>query len=181
MNLILVVKRIRSQSKVQHLFIKFWLMKSSRNLKSKDSEGRRTEVSFVLTVENVSNKRTHIITISEGNHYINLNQLDQHEYNLDYFYYRHTGKNLYYCHMCEKVFVKAIQLQRHSLTHDNDNKSFECYLCSSKFDRIHGLRIHFTILHTTKTMRNLPCPKCSKAFSKQRDLDLHIKIVRINR
>lgn len=95
--------------------------------------------------------------------------------------HRHTGKNLYYCHMCGKVFVKAIQLQRHSLTHDNDNKSFECYLCSSKFDRIHGLRIHFTILHTTKTKRNLPCPKCSKAFSKQRDLDLHIKIVRISK
>ncbi|XP_055295744.1 zinc finger protein 431-like [Sitodiplosis mosellana] len=66
-----------------------------------------------------------------------------------------TGKNLYNCNMCEKAFVKAVQLKRHKLTHDNDNKLFECYLWLSKFDRIHGLRIHFTILHTTKTKRNL--------------------------
>lgn len=81
--------------------------------------------------------------------------------------------------MCGKFFVKEIQLRVHTLTHDHDAKSFECYLCLSRFDRLHGLRIHYTLSHIVTTKRNLQCEECERTFSKQRDLDLHIKIVRL--
>lgn len=69
----------------------------------------------------------------------------------------------------------------HMPTHDHENKSLECYLCSSKFDRLHGLRIHFTISHTARTKRNLQCSMCQRTFSKNQDLDLHIKVVSLSR
>lgn len=65
-------------------------------------------------------------------------------------------------------------------THDQDKfSSLECYLCGSKFDRVHGLRIHFAISHTVRVKRDLQCPMCGKTFSKQNDLDLHINIVSV--
>lgn len=82
--------------------------------------------------------------------------------------------------MCGKSFVKESQLKVHASTHDQDKFSLlECYLCGSKFDRVHGLRIHFTISHTVRVRRDLKCPMCSKTFSKQNDLDWHINIVSV--
>lgn len=94
--------------------------------------------------------------------------------------YSHTGNNLYQCNACGKQFVKESQLKVHMPSHDQDKFSLlECYLCASKFDRLHGLRIHFTISHTMRIKRNLSCPMCSRTFSKQNDLDLHIKVVSV--
>lgn len=94
-----------------------------------------------------------------------------------FFNCSHTGENLFDCKYCGRKFVKEVHLRSHLSTHEQDNKSFECYLCSSSFDRIRGLRIHFTISHTTKVLRNHVCPICKRTFSKQPDLDFHIKVV----
>lgn len=97
-----------------------------------------------------------------------------------FFAHSHTGNNLYYCNVCGKRFVKESQLKVHMPTHNQDKLSLlECYLYGSKFDRVHGLRIHFTISHTMRARRDLRCPMCSKTFSKQNDLDLHVKVVSV--
>lgn len=103
-----------------------------------------------------------------------------HSLSFHSLHFSHTGSGLFYCMICAKRFVKESQLKMHMPTHDHENKLLECYLCASKFDRLHGLKIHFTISHTVRTKRNLQCSMCHRTFSKQQDLDLHIKVVSSN-
>ncbi|XP_031623087.1 zinc finger protein 420-like [Contarinia nasturtii] len=107
---------------------------------------------------------------------LDCDKVFKHKNSYNYHKRTHTGNNLYNCNQCQKVYVKEVQLKAHLQTHKYDNKSFECYICSTKYERIHGLRIHFVSSHIEKKVRNLKCPTCVKVFSNQRDLDLHIKI-----
>lgn len=157
--------------------------------KSKASNGTRVKRLFVMIVANISNIKIPIIVTNECEqqllicfmryHTLYTMSMSQISFN-SFFAYSHTSHNLYYCNVCGKHFVKESQLKVHMPTHDQDKfSSLKCYLCGSKFDRVHGLRIHFTISHTKRVKRDLRCPLCSKTCSKQNDLDLHIDVVSV--
>lgn len=85
--------------------------------------------------------------------------------------------NSYNCNLCGKRFTDETLLKSHVQELNHQNGSFECYLCTTKYEQLLNLRLHFIRLHTPRMKRDFQCTLCTKAFSAQRDLDFHIKVV----
>ena len=90
---------------------------------------------------------------------------------------RHTGKNLHRCEICSKIFTTRSKRLRHMPTHDNDGRTFECYLCLFRFDHFYSLRIHYKMKHLMTKRDEIHCSVCDKVFFSQTALNRHMKIV----
>lgn len=90
---------------------------------------------------------------------------------------RHTGKNLHRCEICSKIFTTRSKRLRHMPTHDNDGRTFECYLCLFRFDHFYSLRIHFKMKHLISKRDEIHCSICNKVSFSQTALNRHMKIV----
>lgn len=79
----------------------------------------------------------------------------------------HSVTEKYRCLICDKVFEKKYNLQRHNITHSNKTDS-ECPLCKKK---VKYLEYHRKNVHE----REKSCPKCNRRFSKYA-LNKHLKL-----
>lgn len=91
--------------------------------------------------------------------------------------FRHTGINLHFCKICYKIFTTRTKLKRHMSTHAHDGRTFQCHLCSFRFDQSHALRIHFNMKHLVSKKDEIHCTFCQKIFLSQNAFDRHLKIV----
>lgn len=62
-------------------------------------------------------------------------------------------------------------------SHDNDGRSFQCYLCPFEFNRLNALRIHFTVKHSATEKDFRACTYCNKTFLNSKTFGLHLRIV----
>ncbi|BFZ19708.1 hypothetical protein BsWGS_22746 [Bradybaena similaris] len=81
------------------------------------------------------------------------------------------GKGPFNCSLCEKVFNKWNQLQRHLKSHDED-KPFRCNQCSMSYNIEDNLLLH-QATHVGPD-RDPVCPECGKKFSRVASLKAHI-------
>ncbi|GFN95295.1 Zinc finger protein 236, partial [Plakobranchus ocellatus] len=83
------------------------------------------------------------------------------------------GKGPFNCSLCDKVFNKWNQLQRHMKSHDED-KPFRCSQCSQSFNIESNLLLHLaTHVGPDQDPR---CPECGKKFSRVASLKAHIML-----
>ncbi|KAK3731761.1 hypothetical protein RRG08_035428 [Elysia crispata] len=83
------------------------------------------------------------------------------------------GKGPFNCTLCDKVFNKWNQLQRHMKTHDED-KPFRCSQCPQSFNIESNLLLHLaTHVGPDQDPR---CPECGKKFSRVASLKAHIML-----
>ncbi|RUS91968.1 hypothetical protein EGW08_000181 [Elysia chlorotica] len=83
------------------------------------------------------------------------------------------GKGPFNCTLCDKVFTKWNQLQRHLKTHDED-KPYRCSQCSQSFNIESNLLLHLaTHVGPDQDPR---CPECGKKFSRVASLKAHIML-----
>ncbi|XP_067651167.1 zinc finger protein 236-like isoform X1 [Haliotis asinina] len=82
-----------------------------------------------------------------------------------------VGKGPFNCELCDKIFKKWNQLQRHMKSHDED-KPFRCLQCPVSFNMEDNLILH----QATHVAENgVPtCPECNKKFSRVASLKAHI-------
>ncbi|CAE1253065.1 Zinc finger protein 236 [Acanthosepion pharaonis] len=83
-----------------------------------------------------------------------------------------VGKGPYHCEICNKVFPKWNQLQRHIKTHDDD-KPFRCTQCNDSFNVEDNLKLHMAT-HPQNHNRQPTCPECGKTFTRTASLKAHI-------
>ncbi|CAG5136803.1 unnamed protein product, partial [Candidula unifasciata] len=81
------------------------------------------------------------------------------------------GKGPFNCTLCEKVFNKWNQLQRHLKSHDED-KPFRCNQCPMSYNIEDNLLLH-QATHVGPD-RDPVCPECGKKFSRVASLKAHI-------
>ncbi|XP_072250585.1 zinc finger protein 1035 [Leuresthes tenuis] len=70
------------------------------------------------------------------------------------------GESEYKCKFCTKTFVKARNLRRHILTH-NEVKPYRCKACDSCFSRYDHLKVHQARCKAKKTRLEIRIPKIS--------------------
>lgn len=100
------------------------------------------------------------------------------------FSYRHTGKNLLSCTICNRVFCKPSHLKVHTKTHERERRAgrtFECHLCRFQFMAVHGLRMHMNLKHVSGIKNAFQCKHCNEVLTKQMELDDHLRSVCICR
>ncbi|KAH9518513.1 hypothetical protein Btru_017009 [Bulinus truncatus] len=83
------------------------------------------------------------------------------------------GKGPFNCNLCDKIFNKWNQLQRHLKTHDED-KPFRCNQCSASFNIEENLLLHMAT-HVGPDKEPM-CPECGKKFSRVASLKAHIML-----
>ena len=76
--------------------------------------------------------------------------------------------------VCDKSFVAAEQLKRHSLIHSGE-KPFECKECGKLFNRKCSLSVHQK-LHDENNTRTHICGLCGKSYLQLQTLQIHMKI-----
>uniref|UniRef100_A0A2C9KB91 C2H2-type domain-containing protein n=1 Tax=Biomphalaria glabrata TaxID=6526 RepID=A0A2C9KB91_BIOGL len=81
------------------------------------------------------------------------------------------GKGPFNCSLCDKIFTKWNQLQRHLKTHDED-KPFRCSQCGVSFNIEENLLLHMAT-HVGPDKEPI-CPECGKKFSRVASLKAHI-------
>ena len=81
---------------------------------------------------------------------------------------RHPKK----CNICEKEFGDITKLRFHLYTH-TEEKPFECDVCQKRFNHPSHFKRH-VVGHKEKT---IPCHHCSKLFSDQTLLNIHLKAI----
>ncbi|SMN22864.1 similar to Saccharomyces cerevisiae YPR186C PZF1 Transcription factor IIIA (TFIIIA) [Maudiozyma saulgeensis] len=76
----------------------------------------------------------------------------------------------FHCSICNKGVITSQQLKRHEITH---TKSFECPYkgCSEAFYKHPQLRSHIMAIH----LQTLTCKQCNKTFQRPYRLEHHIK------
>lgn len=89
-----------------------------------------------------------------------------------------SGKKLFYCDFCPKVFNKGSNLLRHRTMH-SDFKAFCCSLCGKNFRLNASLTRHIKEVH--QEVRSFKCPICQKEFKNKYSLDEHSNIHSDNR
>lgn len=82
-----------------------------------------------------------------------------------------SGERPFACSLCEKAFIKKIDLQRHEQIHSG-LKPHCCAICNKSFLRKKNLNFH-VMLHTEE--RPHVCPSCNKGFIRAYYLRDHIK------
>jgi hypothetical protein len=88
------------------------------------------------------------------------------------------GPTTYNCTECKKVFKAARGLEIHyTMSHRDKTTSFPCTHCDQVFEKNYKLKRHIDGTHE-KT--RIPCPKCSKLFSKS-GLKPHMESMHVNR
>ncbi|XP_023564517.1 zinc finger protein 577-like [Octodon degus] len=83
----------------------------------------------------------------------------------------HTGKMLYKCHQCSKMYKHLGSLKTHMRMHTGKNP-YECSVCGKAFNRQYDLRSHERI-HTGE--RLYECSVCQKSFAYCNYLKIHMR------
>lgn len=63
-------------------------------------------------------------------------------------------------------------------SHENDGRSFECYICLRPCKNLGTLKLHFKATHAKSVEEDLVCKYCGRVFSSEKSFDIHIKVVR---
>ncbi|KAH8362930.1 hypothetical protein KR084_003223 [Drosophila pseudotakahashii] len=90
---------------------------------------------------------------------------------LKYHLSSHEDKSKYSCSVCQKSFKQKVILQRHMLTHNQEQHV--CQICQKVFRRQSSLASHLAI-HSDL---GLPykCELCSKSFQNKANLNQHLR------
>ncbi|CAL1283271.1 unnamed protein product [Larinioides sclopetarius] len=76
------------------------------------------------------------------------------------------------CDICMKYFSSKRGVRRHSILHNSERHP--CEWCGKVFRTSENLKRHCKNIHDVK-VKSLNCPKCFKAFSRKKHLDIHFK------
>ncbi|KAH6922014.1 hypothetical protein HPB50_007546 [Hyalomma asiaticum] len=87
------------------------------------------------------------------------------QHHLVYHVRVHTGKRLFYCHLCPLPFSQKGPFKEHLLAH-NGNKPFQCHVCRATYTFSRNLKAHLQI---HKSERPFQCHLCPMDF-KVKDL-----------
>uniref|UniRef100_A0A4W6CRP7 C2H2-type domain-containing protein n=1 Tax=Lates calcarifer TaxID=8187 RepID=A0A4W6CRP7_LATCA len=92
------------------------------------------------------------------------------------------GETEYKCKFCTKTFMKARNLRRHILTH-NEVKPYRCKACDSCFSRYDHLKVHQTRCKGKRPRleETFDCEVCSRSFSAQSKLSRHITMFHVTK
>lgn len=85
----------------------------------------------------------------------------------------HTNSKAYTCDYCSKSFSRRNCIRHMKAVHMKKGyKSYECYVCNSKYEKLSFLKYHMVVHFEGKT---LECEICSKKFAFQSSLTKHIR------
>lgn len=82
-----------------------------------------------------------------------------------------TGKGLFECHICNKIYLYESALTSHMKTHTS--KKLTCSLCGELFHDNFDLSLHMRRSHTGE--KPYQCSVCSERFPKANSLLIHMK------
>lgn len=87
--------------------------------------------------------------------------------------FKRYGVAHYKCSVCEKGFINADTLKRHSFTHLRvEDRPFECNVCGAKFADKLNCAVHVR-RHTKKYIHE--CKDCGKTFATTTELKMHMR------
>ena len=76
------------------------------------------------------------------------------------------------CKMCTQSFTCPSALKNHMVTHDSEDETFDCSICSKTFIKLQHLKQH-SLVHQEKKFH---CSVCNRNFSCQQVLNRHMII-----
>ena len=86
------------------------------------------------------------------------------------YHHMFTGRKMYPCHVCGKIFAEHCQLITHLTIHTGE-KPFECDQCEKTFRLGVSLKNHIKMHHTKTSYES--CDQCDDTFSYKRGLLNH--------
>lgn len=90
----------------------------------------------------------------------------------------HSNIRNFKCTMCDKGFVKQMELDGHMKSHSNE-RDFKCDLCPAEYKKrmtllVHKTKKHGIGNHERGRIKNQACPYCEERFALREKLDFHI-------
>lgn len=83
----------------------------------------------------------------------------------------HVG---YRCSVCGKMFNAFHRLEKHKQQMHGQTKSYECNLCSAKFDNSYQVKVHLGKTHNVEQYR-IKCDHCTKICTTKGAMLLHVQ------